>query len=115
MARATFSDRINTLFEQEAWEEARRLLENKQAQDPESHWVLTQLGVTYYEERQYEEAKRLFEKSLKIVADCPLTLWNLAGALDALGKHSAAKRIYTWLLACKKSPEEDPCWESEEW
>jgi len=77
--------------------------------------VLTQLGVIFYEQRRYQEALELFLTSRRIVSDCPLTLWNLAGALDALGKSAQAVRIYTWLLDSKKSPEEDPCWESKEW
>ena len=58
---------------------------------------------------------RLFLASRAIVADCPLTLWNLAGALDALGNSVDAIRIYTWLLESKKSSTEDPCWESKAW
>jgi hypothetical protein len=49
------------------------------------------------------------------VDDCPLTLWNLAGTLDALGKHTDAIKIYTWLLETDRSVAEDPCWESKEW
>ena len=115
MAKETFSDRINRLFRENEWREARRLLEAERAKDPENHWILTQLGVTYYEQRRYKEALRLFLKSKAIVQDCPLTLWNLAGAHDALGKHRAAIDIYTWLLERAKSPDEDPCWESKEW
>ena len=58
---------------------------------------------------------QLFLTSREIVADCPLTLWNLAGTFDALKKHAQAIRIYTWLLQSKKSAEDDPCWENEEW
>ena len=45
-----------------------------------------------------------------IVPDCPLTLWNLAGTLDALGKYVDAIRIYVRLLESDDSPETDPCW-----
>ena len=115
MAKETFSDKINRLFRENEWDEACELLEAERAKDPESHWVLTQLGVTYYEQRRYKEALRLFLKSKAIVPDCPLTLWNLAGVHDALGKHRAAIDIYIWLLGRAKSPDEDPCWESKEW
>ena len=71
--------------------------------------------MTFYEQRRYEEALELFLASCDIVPDCPLTLWNVAGALDALGKSAQAVGVYTWLLQSKKSPEEDPCWESKEW
>jgi tetratricopeptide (TPR) repeat protein len=106
---------INDLFERGEWDKARRLLEKEREKDPQSHWLLTQLGVTFYEQRKYEKALQLFLDSRKIVDDCPLTLWNLAGTLDALGKHAGAVSIYTWLLQTNKSAAEDPCWESKEW
>jgi hypothetical protein len=115
LTKRTLSNQINDLFDKCEWEKARRLLERERERDPRSHWVLTQLGVTYYEQREYDEAGRIFLKSLKIVPDCPLTLWNLAGTLDALGKPSDALRIYTWLLRTNKTPDDDPCWESKEW
>ena len=83
--------------------------------EPDSHWLLTQLGETYYEQRQFQKALGLFLKSRDIVPDCPLTLWHLAGTLDALGYQSGALRLYTWLLESKKTAEDDPCWESKEW
>ena len=109
------SDRINDLFHRKKWDAARKLLELARKKDPNSHWLLTQLGVTLYEQGKYKDALKMFLASQKIVPDCPLTLWNLAGALDALGKYPAAKRIYTWLLESKTSPDDDPCWESKEW
>lgn len=107
--------RINEFLDREAWDEARELLQREREREPENHWVLTQLGVTFYEQRRYEEAMELFQESWKIVPDCPLTLWNLAGTLDALGKPAEAVKQYTWLLQNSKSPGEDPCWESQEW
>jgi tetratricopeptide (TPR) repeat protein len=115
MAHETRTDTIDELFRRGEWQAAQTLLENERAADPENHWLLTQLGVTYYEQRRYEEALLLFLTSLKIVGDCPLTLWNLAGTLDALGKSSEAIEIFRWLLESKKSAEDDPCWESKEW
>lgn len=115
MARKTLNDQIDDYFRREEWEKARRLLEREWEKDPDNHWLLTQLGVTYYEQQRYEEALPFFQASLRIVRDCPLTLWNLAGTLNALGKNAPAIRLYTGLLQTKKSPEEDPCWESKDW
>ncbi len=92
-----------------------RLIEKELIKEPDSHWLLTQLGETYYEQRQFQKALGLFLKSRDIVPDCPLTLWHLAGTLDALGYQSGALRLYTWLLESKKTAEDDPCWESKEW
>jgi tetratricopeptide (TPR) repeat protein len=115
MSKNTISKTINDLFERCEWEQARRLLEKEREQDPNNHWVLTQLGVTFYEQKKYEEALKLLLASLKIVGDCPLTLWNLAGTLDALGNYTDAMQIYTWLLESDKTASEDPCWESKAW
>lgn len=114
-AKDTFNDKINSLFAQEDWAAARAILEQEREKCPDSHWVLTQLGVTYYEERRYQDAIKLFRASKELVPDCPLTIWQLAGALDATGKSSEAIDLYTWLLRSKKSAREDHCWESDEW
>jgi tetratricopeptide (TPR) repeat protein len=111
----SLNSRIDSLFQKGKWEEARRLLKREQETDPQSHWVLTQIGVTFYEQRQYEEALDFLLASREIKDDCPLTLWNLAGVLDALGKHAQSKRIFAWLLQSKRTPKDDPCWESREW
>ncbi len=106
---------IERLLEKEDWTEARKLLQEELVSQPENHWLLTQVGVTLYEQRKYRQALKWFHESLQVVADCPLTLWNLAGTLDALGKPAAAIPIYTWLLTSKKTTQDDFCWETEEW
>jgi tetratricopeptide (TPR) repeat protein len=115
MAREHGNDQIDDLFRRGEWVEARKLLEEERETDPNNHWLLTQLGVTFYEQKRYEDALKLFLASLSLVDNCPLTLWNLAGTLDALGKYGGAMQIYTWLLKSKTSPSDDPCWESKEW
>jgi tetratricopeptide (TPR) repeat protein len=112
---ATNSRNLETLLREGSWDAARKIIERELAKDPESHWLLTQLGVTYYEQGQYRESLQPLLSSLEIVPDCPLTLWNIAGALDMLGKPKVAIPIYTWLLRSRKSHADDPCWESEEW
>jgi tetratricopeptide (TPR) repeat protein len=106
---------VESLIHDEAWDEARALIERELTKQPDDHWLLTQLGVTYYEQGRYRDALRPLLASLEIVSDCPLTLWNLAGTLDALGKPKVALRIYVWLLRSKKTAEVDPCWESAAW
>src|SRR5437667_9074470 len=113
MAKDKLGGRIDGLFARREWGEARRLLEKEREKDPENHWVLTQLGVTFYEQHRYREALKLFQASNKLVADCPLTLWHLAGALDAVGKHAEAAKVLAGLIQCKTAAEEDPCWESK--
>ncbi len=107
--------RIDNLINAERWEEARTLIEKALKKEPENHWLWTQLGETYYEQGEYKKALETLLKSRDILPDCPLTLWHLAGTLDVLGDHPGAIRLYTWLLRSKRTPEDDPCWESEEW
>jgi tetratricopeptide (TPR) repeat protein len=115
MAKETLSDKVNLLFRQGKWAKARKLLEEERENEPTDHWVLTQLGATFYEQGRYQDALECFLRSLKIVPDCPLTLWNLAGALDALEEHRKAVSIYIGLLRANVSPTKDPCWESKTW
>jgi len=115
LAAKHLNARINQLFMKCDWDGARQLLEKERENDPSNHWVLTQLGVTLYEQKRYKQALELLLDSLKIVGDCPLTLWNLAGTLAALRKYDDAVGVYTWLLQSEKTPEDDPCWESRQW
>jgi len=110
-----FSLKINELLGLGRWEEARVLLEQERARRPRDHWVVTQLGVTLYEQSRYREALALFLESRELLDDCPLTLWNLAGTLDALGRYSEAVQIYAWLLRSEVTASEHPCWESAAW
>jgi tetratricopeptide (TPR) repeat protein len=106
---------IEDLIQQCEWEAARRKIEHALTLDRNNHWLLTQLGVTYYEQEQYEKSLEYFLRSLAIVPECPLTLWNLAGVRAALGAPKDALRIYAWLLSSNKSAQDDPCWESKDW
>jgi tetratricopeptide (TPR) repeat protein len=115
MARIKADDQIDRLIQSEQWDEARALIERERAKEPDSHWLITQLGVTFYEQREYEEALELFKQSRQIKDDCPLTLWNFAGTLDALGRSAEAVKILTWLLESHETPDTDPCWESADW
>jgi tetratricopeptide (TPR) repeat protein len=115
MANRNIGKQIDDLIDAEQWEQARALIEKTLKKDPQSHWLRTQLGETYYEQRQYKRALEHLLQSRDIVADCPLTLWHLANTLDALGHYGDAIRLYTWLLRSRKTAEDDPCWESEAW
>ena len=115
MVTASITSQIAELLDREEWRKARKLLELEREESPGDHWVLTQLGVTYYEQFQYEEALKLFLASIAILSTCPLTLWNLAGTLDALGNHAEAADVYTWLLQARRTAKQDPCWQSKKW
>src|SRR5262245_1195750 len=115
MTASASKSKIESLIEKGEWQAAQELLERELARHPDNHWLLTQLAVALYEQKRYKEALPSLLASLDLVPDCPLTLWNLAGTLDSLGKPKSALPIYSWLLASDKSADDDPCWESQEW
>ncbi|HVU87581.1 MAG TPA: tetratricopeptide repeat protein [Pirellulales bacterium] len=115
MAKDELNRKVELLMDQGKWKAARTLLEDARTVSPESHWILTQLAVTFYEEHNYADALKLLLASLEFKDDCPLTLWNLAGTLDALGQYDEAQRLFVWILKSKKQAADDPCWESAKW
>jgi len=115
MNHQVLEKQIDDLFENHRWSAARKILETALLKDRSNHWILTQIGVTFYEQRKYQEALGWFERSQEILGSCPLTLWNLAGTYDSLGRHKDALQIYVRLLRSDGFSSGDPCWESEQW
>ncbi|HLW64252.1 MAG TPA: tetratricopeptide repeat protein [Gemmataceae bacterium] len=115
MADDTIGASLAALFQAARWADARKLLEAELVKDPDNHWLLTQLGVTYHEEQRYQEAIELFDAARRLMPDCPLVLWNLASTLYALRKHDRAVKTYTRLLESAIEPGIDVCWDSPEW
>ncbi|MFO0969405.1 MAG: tetratricopeptide repeat protein [Gemmataceae bacterium] len=112
----TFSQRINRLFDQEKWREARRLLQEELKREPESHWLLTRLGTTYYEEHDYKNALELTQQAHQLAPNCPLVAWDLAATLEMLDDDRAALRIYQRLFETGvKAIANDECGEGEAW
>ena len=115
------SDLIETLIGAESWDLAESAIEEELAKDPDDHWLWCRLSTVRYEKRQYEAALECAEKALALVPDCPLALWDKAGALDMLGRWDQARRIYTQLLERGtnrlSNPDEDAdeCWEGKAW
>ena len=115
MAVSKIGDRVNDLFDREDWPIAEKILVAERKTFPNDHWVVTQLGVSIYEQQRYEEALETFRASESILPSCPLTRWNLAGALGALDHCEDAIRYYVGLIEDPATPRKDPCWESETW
>lgn len=82
-----------------SWKKARRLIRAKLRRFPEDHWLLTRLGVTYYEEENYQFALKYEKLALHSHPKCPLVLWDYAGTLQMLGKHRSALGIYNRLVS----------------
>lgn len=89
---------IESMIKSEDWAGARRLIRAELRRQPDSHWLLTRLGLTYYEQRRYAEALRYSKKALARAPNCPLVLWDYAGTLDQLGRHREALRVYARLV-----------------
>jgi len=92
------SKEIEKLIAAEDWKDARKLIRAALRKKPDSHWLLTRLGLTYYEEYNYEKALFYSGQALKLAPNCPLVLWDYAGALDMLGRTKKAIAIYKKLI-----------------
>lgn len=95
---ATVGDRIEREIANEHWAGARKLITAELRKDPDSHWLLTRLSLTYYEQRNYAKALELTTRALSLAPFCPLVLWNHAGTLDMLGRTEAALATYQRIL-----------------
>jgi tetratricopeptide (TPR) repeat protein len=80
------------------WKEARQLVRAALRAEPDSHWLLARLSLTYYEEFDYERALIIVKRAYDIAPGCPLVLWELAGTLDMLGREREAISIYRRLI-----------------
>lgn len=104
---------IERLIAEEEWEAARRLIQAEIDKEPEaSHWLLTRLGLTYYEQFNYQRALELSEQAFALAPDCPLVLWDYAGTLEMLDRTQEALVIYQRIIERGiESLAYDPCGE----
>ena len=80
------------------WDEARKLIEKGLEGDPENHWYITRLSLTYYEQFDYARSLDLTTRALELAPNCPLVLWDHAGSLDMLDRPKEAIKIYNRIL-----------------
>jgi tetratricopeptide (TPR) repeat protein len=108
--------KIETLIEEERWEQAREAIRKALKKAPADHWLLTRMSTTYYEERDYESALEWSDRAFAEAPNCPLVLWDRAGTLDMLGRTREALAVYGKLLERGiQTIAEDECGEGEEW
>lgn len=93
------SKAIEVAIRSENWAKARKLIRAKLKREPRSHWLVTRLGLTHYEEKQYVASLSYSLKALKIEPHCPLALWDYAGSHQMLGRHRVALRVYRRILS----------------
>jgi len=92
------SKEIERLIDAEDWKAARILIRAALRKEPDSHWLLTRLGLTYYEEHNYKKALFYDTQAMELAPNCPLVLWDYAGTLDMLGRNEEAIAIYKKLI-----------------
>jgi tetratricopeptide (TPR) repeat protein len=110
------SRRIEPLISKEDWPAARKLIQEELRRDPDDHWLLDRLSLTYYEERNYAKALEYIEQARQLAPDCPLVLWDYAGTLDMLGRKQEALKVYKRLMTRGlRARAVDECWEGPRW
>jgi tetratricopeptide (TPR) repeat protein len=100
----------------EDWKQARKLIRMWLRRSPNSHWLLTRMGLTYYEQRQYRRALGYERRAMRIAPRCPLVMWDYAGTLDMLGRKKEALALFRRLLnRGEKALADGPCGEGRKW
>ena len=94
----TAADAIEALLEKEDWAKARQAILKELEKHPESHWLVSRLALTHYEQHQYETALHCSRKAVEMAPHCPMVLWDYAGALEQTGHEREAIRIWKRLL-----------------
>lgn len=90
--------KVERLLAQGRWSEARKAIRTLLSGSPDSHWLLSRLALTHYEQRDYERALALDLRAVALAPRCPLALWGLAGSLEMVGREGDAARIYQRLI-----------------
>jgi tetratricopeptide (TPR) repeat protein len=92
-------DTIERCIECNDWEGARYLILQELDTMPEdSHWLLTRLSLTYYEQQEYQRALQLSEQAFALAPECPLVLWDYAGTLTMLDRPQEALILYQRII-----------------
>lgn len=89
---------VEALIRQDRWVEARRVILARLRSDPDNHWLVGRLGLTYYEQRQYKRALEHATHAVALMPRCPLALWDYAGSLQMLDRDAQAVDIYRGLI-----------------
>src|SRR5262249_44573504 len=98
MQMQSTSEAINENLYKKNWVKARSLIRRELKRNPKSHWLLTRLGSTFYEEHSYRKSLRIAQQAYKLAPRCPLVLWDYAGSLDMIGRHKTAIEVWQKIL-----------------
>jgi tetratricopeptide (TPR) repeat protein len=89
---------IESAIERDDWPGARKLIEAELKNQPDDHWLLTRLSLTYYEQFDFQRALELSGRALSIAPECPLVMWDNAGALEMLDRTEEAIAAYQEII-----------------
>jgi tetratricopeptide (TPR) repeat protein len=103
------SKEIEKLIAAKDWKDARKLIRAALRKKPDSHWLLTRLGLTYYEEYNYEKALFYSGQALELAPNCPLVMKCANGSGKSLAKGSTRSVSGTGLPKIN-SDEWKSCW-----
>jgi tetratricopeptide (TPR) repeat protein len=92
------SAQIEKLIAAGDWDAARAEINRDLEDEPDNHWLITRLALTYYEQYAYERALGLSELAMELAPHCPLVLWDYAGALEMLKRPNEALAVFTRLI-----------------
>ncbi len=90
--------KIDRAMDGEEWDAARCLILEELKGTRDDHWLITRLATTYYEQKDYAAALEWSEKAVRLAPECPLVLWDYAGALDMTGREEEAIRVWRRLI-----------------
>jgi tetratricopeptide (TPR) repeat protein len=80
------------------YQKARKLIQLALKKNPDDHWLLSRLALTYYEQFKYDKAYSIELRALSFAPKCPMVLWGAAGSLHMLGRQNEAILIYKRLV-----------------
>ena len=80
------------------WRGNRRKILLLLKKEPKSHWLLTRLGTTYWQEGKNDLATKYIKQALKIQPSCPLALWDYGSALSSARRERAALGVFRKII-----------------
>ncbi len=90
---------IESAIDADDWDEARRLIEVAIVDEPDNHWLITRLSLTYYEQFDYELSLQYAQAALEIAPLCPLATWDYGGSLDMLKRYDEAIPVFQRMIS----------------
>ena len=88
------TDPIEVLVRQSRWRAALRAIVSELKVTRQSHWLLARLALMHYELHDYRAAREYAKRAMTLEPRCHLALWEYAGALQMLGRHREAVKVY---------------------